>query len=392
MDVQHQDEPKLIRVTCARAIAPILQQEVERLGLAITSSDVSGVETTGTLADCIRLNLHLRTGLHVLYLIAEFTAHGPEDLYRQVQFLPWETLIPEDGYLSVVSRVDTMAVDHSAFVNQKVKDAIVDRIADRCGRRPDSGPRQDRCVVSVYWRGSDCKLYLDTSGRKLSDRGYRKIPHKAPLQETLAAAILLAAGYEGGVPLVNPMCGSGTLAIEAALIAAGRAPGLLRTNFGFQHLKGFDPAAFGAIRRAAQKAKRDGPPPPIIATDIDPKAIRAAEQNAKTAGVDWLIRFAVCDFAATPLPPEPGVIVINPEYGERMGNTAELAGVYRRIGDFFKQQCSGHTGYVFTGNLDLAKHVGLRTAQRMVFYNARIECRLLKYELYTGSRRLPKPE
>jgi len=260
-------------------------------------------------------------------------------------------------------------------------------VASVAGARPNSGPQRENFVVNLYWNGDDARLFLNTSGRKLADRSYRKMPHKAPMQETLAAAVMIATEYDGAVPLVNPMCGSGTLAIEAALIAAGRPPGLLRDNFGFMHRNGFDADTWQSMRRRARKLRNQAAIAPIIATDIDPGAIRAAGKNALTAGVDHMIRFEVCDFADTPMPPEPGIVVINPEYGERLGEIAELEKTYSRMGDFFKQRCPGWTGYIFTGNLELAKKVGLRASRRMAFFNAKIECRLLKYELYEGTRR-----
>jgi putative N6-adenine-specific DNA methylase len=192
------------------------------------------------------------------------------------------------------------------------------------------------------------------------------------------------------MPLVNPMCGSGTIAIEAALIATGRAPGLLRSNYGLRHVKGIDDNAWQATRREAAKSRMKDSPPPIIATDIDPQAIEAARANAKTAGVDGLIDFAVCDFAETTVPPPPGIVLLNPEYGERLGEVAQLEGTYKRIGDFFKQRCAGYTGFVFTGNRELAKRIRLTASRRMEFWNAKIDCRLLKYEMYEGTRRVEK--
>jgi putative N6-adenine-specific DNA methylase len=306
--------------------------------------------------------------------------------------LPWEEMISPDEYVSVLSTVDTQTINDSRFASRRVKDAIVDRILDRQGRRPNSGPDRDNVVINLHWRGSDCRIYINTTGRKLADRNYRKIPLKAPMQEILAAAVIMETGYDGSRPLVNPMCGSGTLAIEAALLASGRPPGLLRTNFAFQHLLGFDSQAFQAIRAEARKIRHARTPAPIIASDIDDRAIEAARQNAMTAGVDQLIRFEVCDFAATPLPAEPGILVLNPEYGERMGEEQALEDVYSRIGDFFKQQCPGWTGHLFTGNPNLAKRVGLRASRRVPFFNANIECRLLKYEMYLGSRKTNKTE
>jgi putative N6-adenine-specific DNA methylase len=378
-----------ILITCPKGIPPWLAAEVRALGFPVLAEGEAAVETEGTLADTMPLNLHLRTGHRVLYLVAAFPAENPEGLYRGLREIPWEEILHERGehaYLSVTSTVDTPSINDARYVNQKAKDAIVDRMQERLGLRPDSGPERDRVVVHVFWRGSRISLYLDTSGEPLSRRGYRKIPLSAPMQETLAAAVILATGWNGRRGFVNPMCGSGTLAIEAALFALGKAPGLLRSNYGFIHLRGFDPAAWRAVRAVAHKAQKETAAR-IIATDIDPKAVAAARQNALTAGVQERIEFLVCPFAETPIPERSGVVVLNPPYGERTGEIPNLIGLYRGIGDFFKKRCGGSRGYIFTGNAALGKQVGLRTKRRIPFFNGEIECRLLEYELYEGSRR-----
>lgn len=375
-----------VRITCARGIAGYLEAEVQRLGCEIVSVDDTGVEIRAGLAEAMRLNLYLRTAQNVLYLLDEFGCSTPDELYERAGAFAWEELIHPDGYFSIAAVTDTPTITDSRFATQRLKDAIVDRFNERFGRRPDSGPDRERLVLHLYWRDDRCWIYLNLSGRKLADRNYRKMPHKAPMQEALAAAVLMEAGYDGSQPLVNPMCGSGTLAIEAALIASGRPPGLLRDNFGFMHMVGFDDEAWQAMRREARQQRQECPPARIIASDIDDRALRATEQNAKTAGVDHLIELVQCDFADTPIPPEPGIVILNPEYGRRLGSVRELEAVYKRIGDFFKQKCPGWRGCVFTGNPQLAKRVGLRPSRRVPFFNASIECRLLKYELYAGSR------
>lgn len=375
-------------VTCPRGIQPYLSAEIRTLGLPVLSESTGGVQTGGGISDAMRLNLHLRTAHRVLMLLHECRGSTPDDLYRECHSLPWERYLLPDGYFSVTSSVDTPTIRDSRFANLKCKDAIADRMTKVFGRRPDSGPERDHTVVHLHWKENIIRIYIDTSGEPLSRRGYRKLPHAAPLQETLAAAIILATGWSGTGPFVNPMCGSGTLAIEAALIALKRPPGLLRDNFGFMHLKGFDQAAWRKIREEVRKGAGKSLPSRIIATDRDPKAVEAAMKNAETAGVAHLIDFSVCDFADTIIPQSGGVILMNPEYGERMGQERELEETYRRIGDFFKQKCAGYQGYVFTGNPALSKKIGLRTKQRIPFYNGPIECRLLKYDLYLGTRKL----
>ena len=361
------------------------------MGLPILSEGVAHVETEGTMFDAMRLNLLIRTGHRVLFLLETFNAKNPDGLYEKISRIQWEDYIPEDGYICVTSTVETPTIQDSRFANLKCKDAIVDRIKRKCGRRPDSGPKRDQSVIHLYWKDEICLIYLDTSGEPLSKRGYRRIPLKAPMQETLAAAVILATGWKGDGNFVNPMCGSGTIAIEAALIALERAPGLLRGNYGFMYLKGFDQSSWKALRTKAKAASKKNLNAEIIATDISQQAVDAAKQNAATAGVERMIKFGVCDFSETPVPEEGGMVILNPEYGERMGKIEELKETYKRIGDFFKKRCQGYIGYIFTGNFDLAKRVGLRTKRRIPFFNGNIECRLLEYDLYEGSRKRELP-
>lgn len=376
-----------ILITCSPGLVDCLQSEVESLGYQTFNPHKAGLEIRGTIVDCMKLNLNLRTAFNVLYLFKEFKSKNPDQLYRYLMSLNWADIIGEDEYFTVISRADNPSIKHTAFPSMKVKDAIVDSIAKAKGKRPDSGSERNNVVLNFYWKDNDCWIYINTSGNKLADRGYRKMPHSAPMQETLAAGVLLTAGYDGSMPLVCPMCGSGTLAIEAALISMNKSAGLLRSNYGFAHLKDFDKNLWQEMRKNALKAAKKTLAFPIIATDIDDKAIYAAKQNAKTAGVDHLIEFAICDFAETKIPDTPGMVILNPEYGIRLSETKELEGTYKRIGDFFKQKCQGYACYIFTGNMDLAKKVGLRTSKKILFFNGTIECRLLRYDIYAGTKK-----
>jgi putative N6-adenine-specific DNA methylase len=381
------DKKSRIVITCAKGVSPFLKREVLSLGFPILSEGISEIGTEGTLEDTMRVNLLIRTGQRVLFLIQAFNAKNPNELYKKMAQISWEDYIAEDGYFSVTSSVNNPTIKDSRFANLKSKDAIVDRINETRGRRPDTGSERDKIVVHLYWRKDECQVFFDTSGEPLSKRGYRKIPLKAPMQETLAAAVILATGWSGNGSFINPMCGSGTLAIEAAMIALERAPGLLRSNFGFVHLKGFNNSSWDTLRRKIRAVSRDKFNGRVIATDISQQAVETAKKNATTAGVDRLIEFGVCDYSATPVPSSGGVVILNPEYGERMGEEEELKETYKGIGDFFKKKCQEYTGYLFTGNLDLAKKVGLRTKRRLSFFNGPIECRLLEYDLYEGSRK-----
>jgi len=376
-----------IVITCAKGVPPFLKREILSSGFPVLSEGRAEVETEGTMEDTQKLNLLIRSGQRVLFLLESFGARTPDDLYKRVSRIGWEDYIPENSYFSVTSSVFNPTIKDSRFANVKCKDAIVDRIKEKRGRRPDTGPERNKIVVHLHWRGNTGQVFLDTSGEPLSRRGYRMIPLKAPMQETLAAAAILSTGWTGDGSFINPMCGSGTLAIEAALIGLDRAPGLSRGNYGFMHLKGFDEPSWKVLRRKIRAEAKDRLNGRIIATDISQQSVEAAKKNAMTAGVDRFIEFGVCDFSETPIPNGGGMVILNPEYGERLGEAGELKEIYKRIGDFFKKKCQGYKGYLFTGNFDLAKRVGLRTKRRILFYNGPIECRLLEYDLYEGSRR-----
>jgi len=388
MQVFH-TESKII-ITCNKRLSPYLQQEVESLGFKPTRVFQTGVELLGTVTDCIALNLNLRCASQVLYLLKSFTAADPTELYDNLVLVEWEKLIDFSGYFSVSSNVNNEHIRTPLFANVKVKDAIADRIKSIKGIRPNSGSEVNKTLVHLYWQDTEADIFLDTSGETLAKHNYRKIPGKAPMLEALAASTIMATNWDKNSTFINPMCGSGTLAIEAALLATDKCPGLFRMNYGFMHIMGYDETVFFTERRKLKDKARKETSFKIIATDISDDAVDIAQKNAKTAGVDHLIDFSVCDFADTPVPEEPGIIFFNPEYGERLGVHTKLEITYKRIGDFMKSNCKGYRGYVFTGNPDLAKKIGLSAKRRIEFYNGKLDCRLLEYELYDGSKREPK--
>ncbi|MBE8713189.1 THUMP domain-containing class I SAM-dependent RNA methyltransferase [Sphingobacterium hungaricum] len=378
--------PSKIIITCNKRLSPYLQQEVEELGFKLNRTFNTGVELTATLTECIRLNLNLQTGSQVLYELKSFRAKDPDALYKELVEIPWEEIIPFDGYFSVTSNVHNEFITTPLFANVKVKDAIVDRIKDKKGMRPNSGPDQSKIVIHLHWIEERAEIFIDTSGETLAKHGYRKHPGKAPMLEALATSTIMATGWDGKSPFVNPMCGSGTLAIEAALLAQKRRPGLLRMNYAFMHVIGYNEEDFFQERRLLKELTDKKNTPTIIASDISDIAIEITKANARTAGVEHLITFEVCDFEDTTVPEEHGVIMFNPEYGERLGVHTKLEATYKRVGDFMKQSCKGYRGYVFTGNPDLAKKIGLKATRRFEFFNGKLDCRLLTYELYDGSK------
>ena len=384
--MDQQTQPKRqTRVTCGPGLAPYLRVELEELGFEIRSMDRTGVEIRATNTEAMRLNLRLRTAFHVLQRFGDVYCKDADSLYKEAVALPWERVIDSNGFISVTSSVKNDTITNSMFPNMRLKDAICDRMVQVAGKRPDSGASVDKAVIHMHWVKDKARIYLNLTGRKLSDRGYRKIPCQAPMRESLAAGVLMEMNYDGSRPLVVPMCGSGTIGIEAALMAKGRAPGLLRGNFSFMHFVGHDEEAWGKERLGAKKLLKKEDPAPIILSDIDPECVEASKKNAITAGVDHLLEFHVCDFAETPMPDMAGDVILHGEYGKRLGDE-DLELDYKRIGDYLKTGCAGWDGYVFTSGKPLIAAIRLRVARRTPFMNTDIDCRLLRYELYKGSK------
>ena len=409
-----------IVLSCANCLAPWVKREVCELGYKIIDEADNIVVVKGAMRDVLRLNLRLRTAHRVLVPLLRARCRHIRELYSLVASIDWENLIETESYFSVFSVVTNDTIRDTRLPSLVTKDAIVDRIRDRCGSRPDSGSDYDRgAAVFLHWERDRMIIYLDTSGAPLCKRGYRKIPGSAPMQETLAAACIDALHWDRKTPFISPMCGSGTPAIEAALAAMNRAPGSLRAHFGFMSIKGYKlmiegekapriapRQRFGAtpeqiwkemLLEAQEQEKTEGLPP-IIATDISPEAIENAKTNAYIAGVSKYIQFKACDFGDTPIPPsqtsEPfvsfsitgkegykarGCVFFNPEYGIRLGDPAELAPIYERIGTFMNEKCPGYTGGVLTGSPELSKMINLFYVTRIPFYNGPIDCRLFVF-------------
>jgi putative N6-adenine-specific DNA methylase len=377
-----------IIVTCNRKLSAYLEKEIIALGYTPVKVFLTGVELQGTMQDCIKLNLHLRCASQVLLSIKEFYCDHPEDLYDAVLDINWTSIITPETYFSITSNVFHDSINNGMYANVKVKDAIVDVFKDKGLERPSTGPLQDAAVIHLHWKHEDAELFLDTSGETLAKHGYRRFPGRAPMLESLAACTIVAGKWDRASHFVNPMCGSGTLAIEAALMASNRAPGLLRNNYSFMHFVGYQEAIYLQEKEIIKNQIQENNSIKIIASDISNQAIEVARANAEIAEVDHLIDFQICDFRDTQVPQhEVGVVYINPEYGERLGEIEQLEITYKAMGDFLKKSCQGYNAYIFTGNLDLAKKIGLKASRRIEFYNGKIDCRLLEYEMYRGTKR-----
>ena len=390
-----------IIISCAKELSRWTECEVINLGYRPIEVTENTVVVRGEMRDVMRLNLMLRTAHRVLVPLLRTTCRNIRDLYEAVYSIDWENLIDADGYFSVSSVVHNYTIRDTRIPSLYTKDAIADRMRDMCKRRPDSGGENIGSAVFVYWERDEAIIYLDTSGEPLSKRGYRKIPGSAPMQETLAAACIMAMRWNRKQPFLSPMCGSGTPAIEAAMMAMNKAPGSLKGHFAFQSIKDYGriiPGESAPITAPRQKGgaspeqiwkemvleakskENTENMPRIIATDISPEAVDNAHSNAISAGVAQYIEFKACDFAETPIPEEKGCIFFNPEYGIRLGDPQELAPIYERIGTFMNEKCGGYTGALITGNPDLASLVNLYYKMRIPFYNGPIDCRLFIYE------------
>lgn len=381
-----------IVISCAPTTAPYLAEEVKALNYPVLQVNPTDVVTEGQLYDCMRLNLQLRVAHRVLLIIDEFEARTADRLYQKARQIPWEEYLHVDGHFSIDSFVRNENITDFRFASLKLKDAVADRFQHKMDRRPNSGKEKDQAVLFMHWVEEKVSIALDTSGETIGKHGYRRMPWKAPIMESMASSLLIASRWDAKSHFVNPMCGSGTLAIEAALMALKFPPGLFRHNFGFMHLKTYQQSQWTELIREARKGMLEELPFRIIASDNDPQAITAAQQNAREAGVEQFIEFEVCEFEETTVPEAvgdatSGAVMLNPEWGDRLGEQELLAPVYRQIGDFFKARCKGYWGYIFTGNLELAKKVGLRTNRRIEFNNSKIVSRLLEYELYSGSKK-----
>jgi len=368
--------------TTAKGVEEVLAAELVGLGIKEVAAESGGVRFGGGMEAAYRANLWLRTASRVLMPLAEFPCESPEELYQGVRAIPWSDHLTPAQTLAVDCNLRDSALTHSGFVALKTKDAIVDALRDRLGSRPNVDTRDPDLRVNVRLFKNRCTVSLDCSGQPLDRRGYRLERHEAPLKENLAAALVALSGWDCSTPFLDPMCGTGTIVIEAALKGLRVAPGLLRGAFGFQRWPGFDRRLWERLVAEARQERLSALPAPVLGSDISHSAIAMAHQNARRAGVGELISLARTPIAELSPPPGPGTLILNPPYGKRLGEQEALKPLYKEIGDVLKQRCKGYTAYLFTGNLELAKSVGLKATRRIVLYNGPLECRLLKYEMY----------
>lgn len=367
--------------TCARGLEPLLAAELAALEAESIEPGRGGVSFTGPSSLAYRANLHLRTAVRVLQPLLEAPVGSTDELYEVIRDFPWEEQMTLEQTLAVDANVRDSAITHSQYAARRVKDAICDRFRDRTGARPSVDTERPGLPLNLHVSRGRMILSADTSWDTLHKRGYRPIQNRAPLNEALAAGLLLHLGYDGSTPLVDWMCGSGTFCIEAAWIAQRRAPALTRKWFGFFGRPDFDRRAWTTIRDEARVEVRSAIPHPPRGSDVRRDALEFAEGNAKAAGVGHLAKFEKLELGeARPLPGEPpGLLVCNPPYGERLGEEEELFPLYRSIGQYFGEHWPGWRLAVFTSNPRLAKRIGRPVVKASPFFNGALECRLLEF-------------
>jgi putative N6-adenine-specific DNA methylase len=372
-------KPQQYFATAGRGIEPILAGELIDLGAADVVAGRGGVTFAGDRALLYRANLWLRTAVRVLMPILEAPVSTPDELYEAVRAFDWSRYLTPDHTLAVDCNVRDSGITHSKYAALRVKDAICDQFVARSGRRPSVDVEQPMVGLNLHVYRNHATLSLDSSGMSLHKRGYRPIQTKAPLNEALAAALVLRSGWKGDVPFIDPLCGSGTLPIEAAWLALRRPPGLTRRRFGFQGWMDYDVRLWTEVRDQARAGVLKALPALVTGSDVRGDAVAFAIDNAKAAGIGHLLRFEKRDVRdlGPPAGP-PGVIVCNPPYGERIGDERQLGGLYRTLGELF-QRCPGWTCWVFTGNARLARQIGLEPAEEVALFNGKIPCRLLRF-------------
>ncbi len=367
--------------TCGRGIEPVLADELRALGAAAVTPGRGGVSFQGDRATLYLANLWLRTAVRVLQPILEVEVTSPDELYEAVRGLDWSQYLTPEHTIAVDCNVRDSQLTHSKYAALRTKDAICDQFVESCGRRPSVDVEQPMVGLNLHVYKDLATLSLESSGESLHKRGYRPILTRAPLNEALAAAIIYLTGWDRQTPFIDPLCGSGTLPIEAAWMALNRPPGLTRKRFGFQGWLDFDVELWTTLRDEARRGVMPKLPAPILGADIRGDVVSFAIDNAKAAGIGHLLRFDKRDVRNFQ-PPDgpPGVLVCNPPYGERIGEERDLLKLYKTIGDVFAERCRGWTMHVFTGNRRLADAIGLKPTRQLPLFNGKIECRLLTFE------------
>lgn len=382
-------EPDYFIAKTLFGLEPLLAEELRLLGAKDIEVLRRAVSFKGDKQLMYKANLWLRTALKIIAPFDGFDANSPEEFYDKAKEFDWVSLIGTENTFAIDPTVSGQVFTHSKYISLKLKDAIVDQIREAKGIRPSVNTENPDIRINLHIYENEVTLSLDTSGDSLNRRGYRKDQGMAPLNECLAAAIIMLSGWDKQTTFLDGMTGSGTIAIEAAMIAENRAPGMNR-DFTFKRWPSFDPALWNRVRKHVYDSIQPTNTK-IIAMDIDRKLLKMAERNAFNADVADIIRFQNRDFFRLDTFPEKLHVMINPPYGERLGSDEDIFGFYKQIGDAFKNSFTDSEAWMLSGNLDAVKVVGLRSKLKIQLFNGALECRLAGYDLYAGSRKKVKP-
>lgn len=362
----------------------IVAGELRELGAVKIEVLNRAVRYYGDQAMLYKSNLHLRTALKVLKPFTQFMIRDSIDLYKKIKRIDWEQFMSVDGTLAIEATVHGEHFTHSQFVALKAKDAIVDQFREKYDRRPSIDLDDPDLRISLHINDRQCSVALDSSGASLGKRGYRLNPTVAPLSEVLAAGIIALTGWDKKRNFYDPMCGSGTFSIEAALIASNRAPGRLR-SFGFEKWKDFDPKLWAVVKQKADE-KIVEPTCKIYGSDIDWESIDSSMGNALNAQVDKYIQFQTMDFLKAEQHFSDGLVLLNPPYGERLKEKEEIIPFYKEIGTQLKHHYEDCDAWIISSNLEALKFIGLRPSRKIRLFNGPLDCKLQKYELFKGKK------
>lgn len=371
----------------------VLSQELQRLGARNVEVHNRAVSFSGDKGFMYKANICLRTALRVLVPIETFTITDEKSLYDSLQTINWEDFIDVTDTLAIDTVLNSDLFTHSQYISQKAKDAIVDQFRAKHNERPSVDLDRPTIRIHLHIFKDTCTVALDSSGESLHKRGYRDKTNLAPLNEVLAAGMVLLSGWDKRSTFIDAMCGSGTILIEAALIANNIPPGYYREAYSFESWKkflAFDEELYNTIFDAAID-KITNHEQRILGGELSPNVAKKAKENVKLAKVDDIVSVKVSDIKDLEVPPGRGVVIMNPPYGERMvkDNIEEL---YKSIGDTFKKNFSGYDCWVLSSNIEAFKHVGLRPSRKITLFNGQLECKFMKYEMYQGTKRTHKLE
>jgi putative N6-adenine-specific DNA methylase len=374
---------------CPRGLEAVLGAELEQLGAREVTVGPGGVSFTGPFTLCYTINLHSRIASRVLWRVFHGPYRNEQDIFRATHALPWPTWFSARHTIKVKVSAQRCPLRSLDFVTLKIKDAICDRFRAATGARPNVATHRPDIRIDAFLDQQHLTLYLDTSGEALFKRGLRTVVTEAPVRENLAAGILRLVGWTASQPLLDPMCGSGTFLLEAALIARNIPPGLGR-RFAFEKLGNFDARQWRTRTEAGRKQQTSNDPCAIYGSDIDKSALHAAHANLKAAGLADVVTLKQADMLHLKPAAREGILVTNPPYGVRLSDQERLAAFYPRLGDMLKQRFMGWSTYFFTADLRLPKLIGLAASRRTPLFNGALECRLFEFKIVSGAMRKQK--